>query len=114
MIRERGQVAELFLSEGYGGAARIRGSRVRDLNKIQSEAYRQVEEVRGAADAKAPEIYAKAYNKSPQAVAFYGFTRTVQSHKFIIAENKTLVLSTSSDLFKVLNVMTPESDVVQL
>jgi modulator of FtsH protease HflC len=28
---------------------------VRDLNKIQSEAYRQVEEIRGVADAKATE-----------------------------------------------------------
>jgi modulator of FtsH protease HflC len=71
MISERRQIAERFLSEGNGEAARIRGNRVRDLNKIQSEAYRQVEEVRGAADAKATEIYAKAYNQSPEAVAFY-------------------------------------------
>jgi membrane protease subunit HflC len=43
MISERRQIAERFLSEGNGEAARIRGNRVRDLNKIQSEAYRQVE-----------------------------------------------------------------------
>ncbi len=102
MISERRQIAERFLSEGNGEAARIRGNRVRDLNKIQSEAYRQVEEVRGAADAKATEIYAKAYNQSPEAVAFYEFTRTMQSYKSIIAENTTLVLSTGSDLFKFL------------
>jgi len=57
MISERRQIAERFLSEGNGEAARIRGNRVRDLNKIQSEAYRQVEEIRGLADAKATEIY---------------------------------------------------------
>ncbi|MFZ1893294.1 MAG: SPFH domain-containing protein, partial [Rhodoplanes sp.] len=79
MISERRQIAERFLSEGNGEAARIRGNRVRDLNKIQSEAYRQVEEIRGVADAKATEIYAKAYNQSPEAVAFYEFTRTMQS-----------------------------------
>jgi|GEM_PF-38464 len=45
MISERRQIAERFLSEGNGEAARIRGNRVRDLNKIQSEAYRQVEEL---------------------------------------------------------------------
>jgi modulator of FtsH protease HflC len=44
MISERRQIAERFLSEGHGEAARIRGNRVRGLNKIQSEAYRQVEE----------------------------------------------------------------------
>ena len=102
MISERRQIAERFLSEGNGEAARIRGNRVRDLNKIQSEAYRQVEEIRGEADAKATEIYAKAYNQSPEAVAFYEFTRTMQSYKAMIGENTTLVLSTDSDLFKYL------------
>ena len=108
MISERRQIAERFLSEGNGEAARIRGNRVRDLNKIQSEAYREVEEIRGVADAKATEIYASAYNQSPDAVAFYEFTRTMQSYKDIIANNTTLVLSTDSDLFKFLKGMDPD------
>jgi membrane protease subunit HflC len=112
MISERRQIAERFLSEGNGEAARIRGNRVRDLDKIQSEAYRQVEEIRGVADAKATEIYARAYNQSPEAVEFYEFTRTMQSYKFIIAEKTTLVLSTGSDLFKFLKGMTPDDDAV--
>ncbi|MCF7483059.1 protease modulator HflC [Vibrio sp. J1-1] len=103
MISERRQIAERFLSEGYGEAARIRGDRIRDLNKIQSEAYREVEEIRGQADAKAAEIYSLAYNKSPQARHLYEFTRTMQSYSTVISENTTLVLSTSSDLFKFLN-----------
>ena len=112
MISERRQIAERFLSEGNGEAARIRGNRVRDLNKIQSEAYRQVEEIRGVADAKATEIYARAYNQSPEAVAFYEFTRTMQAYKPIIGENTTLVLSTGSDLFKFLKGMAPDGGVV--
>jgi membrane protease subunit HflC len=108
MISERRQIAERFLSEGNGEAARIRGNRVRDLNKIQSEAYRQVEEIRGVADAKATEIYSRAYNQSPQAVDFYEFTRTMQSYKSIISENTTLVLSTGSDLFNFLKGMNPD------
>jgi membrane protease subunit HflC len=111
MISERRQIAERFLSEGNGEAARIRGNRVRDLNKIQSEAYRQVEEIRGVADAKATKIYAKAYNQSPEAVALYEFTRTMQSYRSTIADNTTLVLSTDSDLFKFLKGMSP-GDVV--
>jgi membrane protease subunit HflC len=86
---------------------------VRDLNKIQSEAYRKVEEIRGVADAKATEIYAKAYNQSPQAVEFYEFTRTMQSYKSIIGNKTTLVLSTSSDLFKFLRGMNPKSRVLR-
>ena len=111
MISERRQIAERFLSEGNGEAARIRGNRVRDLNKIQSEAYRKVEEIRGVADAKAAEIYARAYNQSPEAVEFYEFTRTMQAYKSIIAENTTLVLSTDSDLFKFLKGMAPDGGV---
>jgi membrane protease subunit HflC len=109
MISERRQIAERFLSEGNGEAARIRGNRVRDLNKIQSEAYRQVEEIRGLADAKAAEIYSSAYNQSSEAVAFYEFTRTMESYKFIIADKTTLVLSTDSDLFKFLKGMDPNN-----
>jgi membrane protease subunit HflC len=112
MISERRQIAERFLSEGNGEAARIRGNRVRDLNKIQSEAYRQVEEIRGVADAKATEIYATAYNQSPEAAAFYEFTRTMHAYKSIISKNTTLVLSTDSDLFKFLKGITPKLDVV--
>jgi membrane protease subunit HflC len=112
MISERRQIAERFLSEGNGEAARIRGNRVRDLNKIQSEAYKQVEEIRGVADAKATEIYANAYNQSSEAVAFYEFTRTMQAYRSIIADNTTLVLSTDSDLFKFLKGMTPDTDAI--
>ena len=108
MISERRQIAERFLSEGNGEAARIRGNRVRDLNKIQSEAYREVEEIRGIADAKATEIYARAYNQSPQSIEFYEFTRTMQAYRTIIATGTTLVLSTDSDLFKFLKGMNVE------
>ncbi len=111
MISERRQIAERFLSEGNGEAARIRGNRVRDLNKIQSEAYREVEEIRGLADAKATEIYARAYNQTPASVAFYEFTRTMQSYKAMISENTTLVLSTDSELFKFLKGMDPDDTV---
>jgi membrane protease subunit HflC len=110
MISERRQIAERFLSEGNGEAARIRGNRIRDLNKIQSEAYRQVEEIRGVADAKATEIYARAYNQSPLAVEFYEFTRSMQAYKSIIAGQTTLVISTDSDLFKFLKGMDPNGE----
>ena len=107
MISERRQIAERFRSEGNGEAARIHGNRVRDLNKIQSEAYRRVEEIRGEADAKATGIYASAYNQSPAAVEFYEFTRTMETYKSIISTNTTLILSTNSDLFKFLKGMAP-------
>ena len=106
MISERRQIAERFRSEGNGEAARILGNRERDLNRIQSEAYRRVEEIRGEADAKATVIYALAYNQSQEAVQFYEFTRTMDTYKSVIATNTTLILSTDSDLFRFLKGMT--------
>ena len=78
---------------------------MRDLNKIQSEAYRAVEEIRGVADASAADIYARAYNTDPQAAEFYEFTRTMQAYTEMISGGTTLVLTTDSDLFKYLRGM---------
>ena len=102
MISERLQIAEKFRSEGHGEAARIRGNMTRDLNRIESEAYRRVEEIRGEGDAKATAIYASAYNQGPEATRFYEFTRSMDAYKSIITPDSTLVLSTDSDLFKFL------------
>ena len=102
MISERRQIAERFRSEGNGEAARIRGNMTRDLDKIQSEAYRTVEETRGEGDAKAAEIYAAAYNQTADAAKFYEFIRTLDTYRSIITKDATLVLSTDSDLFKFL------------
>src|ERR1700722_14876832 len=77
MISERLQIAQRFRSEGDGESARIAGQRDRDLNEIQSNAYRQVQQIRGESDAKATEIYARAYTQVPQAAEFYGFLKTL-------------------------------------
>jgi membrane protease subunit HflC len=102
MVSERQQIAELFRSEGNGEAARILGNMDRELKKIQSDAYRQVEEIRGEADATATEIYAKAYNQSPEAVSFYEFLKTMDTYKKVIDRQTTLILSTDSDLFRMM------------
>jgi membrane protease subunit HflC len=109
MISERRQIAERFLSEGNGEAARIRGKRLRDLNKIQSEAYQEVEEIRGVADAQATQIYTSAYNKNRQSIEFYEFTRIMASYHLIVDEKTTIVLSTESDMYKFMTHMSTAS-----
>ncbi len=66
MISERMQIAERFRSEGAGEAAKIDGRKDKDLARLQSEAYRKVQEIKGTADAKASEIYANAYTPAPR------------------------------------------------
>src|SRR5215472_6473102 len=99
MISERLQIAQRFRSEGEGESARIAGQRERDMNEIQSNAYRQVQQIRGDADAKATEIYAKAYTQDPEAAEFFTFLKTLETYHRIFTKGSTLVLSTDSDIF---------------
>jgi modulator of FtsH protease HflC len=99
MISERLQIASRFRSEGEGEAARISGQRERDINEIQSTAYKRVQEIRGEADAKATDIYARAYTQRPEAAEFFRFLKTMETYGKVIGQESTLVLSTESDLF---------------
>ena len=108
MISERLQIAQRFRSEGEGEAASIAGQRERDLNEIQSKAYREVQRIRGEADAKASEIYAKAYSQNPKAAEFYAFLKSMETYRLIFSRDSMLVLSTDSDLFKLIKHINPQ------
>jgi membrane protease subunit HflC len=108
MISERQQIAEKFRSEGAGEAAKILGKKERDLQGIESEAYRKIQGIQGAADAQATEIYAKAYNQSPEARTFYKFTKTMETYKELADPETTLILSTDTDLFQFLKSAEPK------
>ena len=110
MISERQQIAERFRSEGAGEAAKIMGKSERDLLVIESESYKTVQEIRGAADAKATEIYAAAYNTSPESVAFYEFIMTMESYQEMLGQQSTLILTTGSDIFKFLKHVDQDVD----
>jgi membrane protease subunit HflC len=107
MISERMQIAERFRSEGAGEAAKIEGRRDKDLQRIQSDAYRKVQEIKGAADAQASEVYAKAYSSSPQAADFYTFIQTLDTYKKTLGSDSTVVLTTDSDFFRLLKRVDP-------
>jgi membrane protease subunit HflC len=109
MISERLQIAQRFRSEGEGEAARINGNKERDINQIQSAAYKQVQDIQGEADAKATEIYAKAYTQNAQATDFYQFLKTMDTYRKVINEDSTMVLSTKSELFSMLKKLEAKS-----
>src|SRR3989339_1121007 len=102
MISERKRIADKFRSEGQGEAAKILGDKGRDLKKIESDAYRLAQEIKGNADAEATTIYAKAYNQSAESRAFYQFLKTMDTYKTTLSEKDWLVLSTKGDFFKFL------------
>ena len=107
MISERLQIAERFRSEGAGEAAKIEGRKERDLRQIQSDAYRKVQEIEGAADAKASEIYARAYTANPRAADLYAFQKTLDTYREVLGADSTLILTTDSDFFRLLKRLEP-------
>ena len=58
--------------------------------------------IKGEADAKASEIYARAYGGSPEAAEFHQFLRTMEAYRKMFDKDTTLLLSTDSDLFRYL------------
>ena len=106
MISERQQIASLFRSEGEGEAAKIMGSKERDLAEIESEAYRAVQTLRGEADAAATAIYARAYNQSKEARELYTFLQTMDTYRAMFGPDTSLVLTTGGDLMRFLDSAT--------
>jgi len=99
MISERNRIAERSRSEGLGRSAEIRGQKERDLQQIQSEAFRTAEETKGRADAEASAIYANAYTRDPD---FYQFLKTLETYRSSLDEDVTLLLSSDSEFLSFL------------
>ena len=99
MTSERKRIAERSRSEGQGRAAEIRGQKERDILALTSVGYRSAQELKGAADAKATGIYARAYGKDPE---LYQFTRTMDTLGAGLDDKTWLILSTDSDVLKYL------------
>jgi membrane protease subunit HflC len=99
MISERERIAGRIRSYGKGEKAKIEGKTQKDLNQIQSEAYRKVQAIRGQAEGKAIAIYAKALN---QDFDFYRFSRSLEAYDKALPSEAKLLLSSKSKFWKVL------------
>jgi modulator of FtsH protease HflC len=99
MSSERKKIADKYRSNGQGRAAEIIGRMEKDLQEIESEAYKTSQEIIGRSDAEATSIYADAYNRDP---AFYNFVRTLEAYEKTIGDKNVLIMTTDSDFFKVL------------
>jgi membrane protease subunit HflC len=99
MIAERKQIAEKFRSEGLGEASKIRGKKERELQIIESEAYKISQNLKGESDAKATFISAEAYSVAPE---FYSFLKSLDVYKEALDSKSSLVISTDSEFLKYL------------
>ena len=99
MISERMRIAAQFRSEGEGRSAEILGTMEKELRQIRSNAYRQVQEIRGKGDAEATLVYGEAYGADPE---FYAFSRTLEAYKEGQNSNSVMILTTDSDYYRYL------------
>ncbi len=96
----RQQAAQLR-AEGREANERLRADADRQRTEIVSKATRDAQIVRGEADARAADIYAKAYGRNAE---FYSFYRSLEAYRSSIGQDSdVLVLSPDSDFFKYLN-----------
>jgi membrane protease subunit HflC len=106
MEAERTRVAKDLRSRGAEAAEIIRASADRQRTVLLAEAYKQAQETRGEGDAKAADIYAKAYNQNPE---FYSFYRSLDAYrKSFGTAGDVLVIEPDSDFFNYFKDATPK------
>ncbi len=99
MRAERERIAMQYRAEGEETALAIRADAGKQKEQILSAAYKDAERIRGEGDAEATRIYGAAYSKNPR---FYKLLRTLESYKKTLDDKTTVVLSSDSELLKVL------------
>jgi modulator of FtsH protease HflC len=99
MRAERERIAKQYRAEGEAEALKIRAEADKEKARIISEAYREAEKIRGDGDAQSTRIYAEAYSRDPK---FYKLVRTLEAYKKVIDPNTTAILSSDSELLRLL------------
>jgi membrane protease subunit HflC len=97
MEAERERVAREFRSQGAEAAERIRADADRQRVVTVANAFREAEMIRGEGDAKAAEIYAKAYGQDAE---FFTFYSSLNAYKKTFSGSDMMVLDPESDFFQ--------------
>ncbi|OQX01904.1 MAG: HflC protein [Thiothrix lacustris] len=98
MRSDRKRVAQDFRSRGKEEAAKIEATADREATITKAEAYKESETVRGEGDAKAADIYARAYQQDAE---FYAFYRSLTAYRNSIGKNgDVMVLEPNSEFFR--------------
>lgn len=107
MREERARVAAETRAEGREDAELIRSTADKDRTVLLADAYRDGQIIRGEGDARAAEIYAKAYTKDAE---FYAFYRSIDAYRNSLGKaGDILVLDPNNEFFRYLN----QSDGIQ-
>jgi len=99
MRAERERIARQYRAEGEEQALRIRADADRQKEEILSVAYKEAEKTKGEGDAESTRIYSQAYSRNPR---FYKLLRTLEAYKKIFDDKTTAILSSDSELLKIM------------
>lgn len=99
MRAERERIARQYRAEGEEQALRIRADADRQKEEILSLAYKEAEKLKGEGDAESTRTYSQAYSRNPR---FYKLLRTLESYRKIFDDKTTAILSSDSELLKIL------------
>ena len=99
MRAERQRMAKKYRSEGDEEAIKIRAEADKQKRTMMAQAYREAEIIKGEGEAEAARIYATAFSQDPK---FYKLVRTLQAYETFLNDKTTVILSTDSELLRLL------------
>jgi len=99
MRTERERLAKKFRAEGEEEARKITSGADKDVRILMAEARKTADIERGSGDALSVKIFADAYGRDP---GFYEYVRTLEAYRKTVNEGTTLILSPSSEFFRLL------------
>ncbi len=98
MEAERARVAREFRSQGSEAAEKVRANADKQKEIILANAFRDSEVMKGQGDAKAANIYAKAYGEN---IEFYTFYRSMIAYKRTFSSSSNIMVTEpDSEFFK--------------
>jgi membrane protease subunit HflC len=105
MQSERKRVATEQRSIGAAEGEKIRADADRQREVLLAEAYRDAEKIKGEGDARASDIYAKAFGQNPE---FFTFYRSLEAYRASFrTRNDLLVIDPSSEFLRYLKDPAP-------
>ncbi len=108
MRTERARIASQYRAEGEEQAIKIRASADKERTVLLAKAQAEAERIRGEAEAEAIRIYGQAYGTDPR---FYQLIRTLEAYERFLDDKTTIVLSTDSELLRLLTQPPAETTV---
>jgi len=101
MREERGRIAAERRAQGVEIAEQKKATADRERTVLLANANRDSQIIRGAGDATAADIYARAYSQDPE---FYSFYRSINAYRSSIGQpGDIMVISPDNEFFRYLN-----------